>query len=654
MDFGGGRRSDPARLGGTHRIAAWIARYRGDLLLAVGDAAIVTVSFGVVLLLRLEGQVGDDYQPQFQRFLPLAVLVVLVANWSWGLYGQMWRHASVLEARRVVLAGASSGAVLVVVVTLLTHPRLMPLSVVVLGIGLCTMLVGLVRFRARLVGFSRRTDPGAAVTRVVVLGAGESAAALVRDMQRTPDGGLVPVAILDDDPVLRGRRCAGVRVLGPISELPRVAAEVDADQVVLAIASAPQSLVQRAADLADEAGLPLRVVPSVRELVDGQVGVRDIRDLEIDDLLGRQQVSTDLAAVAGLIESKRVLVTGAGGSIGSEIARQLSMLAPAQLLLLDHDETHLYDAVATLDGRAVQLLADVRDTDLLERLFQRHRPQIVFHAAAHKHVPLLEQHPAEAVRTNVCGTRNLVRMATRYGVERFVFISTDKAVRPSSVMGASKRVGERLVLEANTPELRFCAVRFGNVLGSRGSVIPTFMRQIRAGGPVTVTDKAATRYFMSIPEAVQLVLQAAALADGGEIFMLEMGEPVRIYDLARRMIGLAGRRVDRDVAIHVTGMRAGEKLHEELRRPAEVVSATSHPSVMRLRPEKATPGELARDVEDLVAAAAADDEDAIRGLLFRLAAGELPEPSVPSVPSVPSASGANGRSAPVFIPERRV
>jgi FlaA1/EpsC-like NDP-sugar epimerase len=645
MDFGGGGRSDEADLGAARRMAAWIARFRGDLLLAIGDAAIVTVSFGVVLLLRLEGQVGDDYQPQFQRFLPLAVLVVLGANWSWGLYGQVWRHASVLEARRVVLAGASSGAVLLVVVTLLTHPRLMPLSVVVLGAGLCTMLLGLVRFRARLVGFSRRSDTAAAVTRVVVLGAGESGAALVRDMYRTPDSGLIPVAMLDDDPALRGRRCAAVRVLGPISELPRVAAEVGADQVVLAIASAPQSLVQRAADLADEAGLPLRVVPSVRELVDGQIGVRDIRDLEIDDLLGRQQVTTDLAAVAGLIESKRVLVTGAGGSIGSEIARQLSMLAPAQLLLLDHDETHLYDAVATLDGRAVQLLADVRDTDLLERLFQRHRPHIVFHAAAHKHVPLLEQHPGEAVRTNVAGTRNLVRMATRYGVERFVFISTDKAVRPSSVMGASKRVGERIVLDANTPELRFCAVRFGNVLGSRGSVIPTFMRQIREGGPVTVTDKAATRYFMSIPEAVQLVLQAAALAEGGEIFMLEMGEPVRIYDLARRMIGLSGRRVDRDVAIHVTGMRAGEKLHEELRRPAEVVSATSHPSVMRLRPEDARPCELAGDVEELVAAAAADDEDAMRGLLFRLAAGELPELAVP----VPAVADADGRPVSLFV-----
>jgi FlaA1/EpsC-like NDP-sugar epimerase len=242
-------------------------------------------------------------------------------------------------------------------------------------------------------------------------------------------------------------------------------------------------------------------------------------------------------------------------------------------------------------------------------------------------------------------------MATRYGLERFVFISTDKAVRPSSVMGASKRVGERIVLEANSPELRFCAVRFGNVLGSRGSVIPTFMRQIREGGPVTVTDKAATRYFMSIPEAVQLVLQAAALAEGGEIFMLEMGEPVRIYDLARRMIGLAGRRVDRDVAIHVTGMRAGEKLHEELRRPAEVVSATSHPSVMRLRPEDATPCELARDVEDLVAAAAEEDEDAMRALLFRLAAGELAELAVP-VPSVSSMPDADGRAGSVFIPGR--
>jgi FlaA1/EpsC-like NDP-sugar epimerase len=345
-----------------------------------------------------------------------------------------------------------------------------------------------------------------------------------------------------------------------------------------------------------------------------------IRDVRIDDLLGRKEVVTDLDAVAALLRGRRVLITGAGGSIGSEIARQVAACAPAELLLVDHDETHLHDTAGTLAGPATSILADIRDLGRVRQVFDQHRPEVVFHAAAHKHVPLLEDHPCEAAATNVIGTHNLLVTARDHQVERVVFISTDKAVEPSSVMGATKRVGE-LLLRAQAPAgARWCAVRFGNVLGSRGSVIPTFMRQIEAGGPVTITDARMTRYFMSIEEAVQLVLQSAALAQGGEVFVLDMGEPVRIVDLAERMIRLSGRRVGADVELVVTGVRPGEKLSEELAHVAEELTSTVHPSINRLRGDERPGRPSDDDIDALRHLVAGLRDDEVRSVVFDLAA----------------------------------
>jgi FlaA1/EpsC-like NDP-sugar epimerase len=353
-----------------------------------------------------------------------------------------------------------------------------------------------------------------------------------------------------------------------------------------------------------------------------------MRDLEIEDLLGREEVRTDLEAVRSLVSGRRVLVTGAGGSIGSEIALQVAALEPAELLLLDHDETHLYDVVQALDNRpgpaadeyVTTLLADIRERQLVLRLLRDHRPDVVFHAAAHKHVPMLEAHPAEAVRTNVLGTANLLDACRAVDVPNFVFISTDKAVRPSSVMGASKHLAEQLVL-ASGREVggAYCAVRFGNVLGSRGSVIPTFMRQIRAGGPVTVTDARMTRFFMSTREAVQLVLQAAAMAQRGEVFMLEMGEPVEILDLAKRMIRMAGRRVGEDIEVRVIGARPGEKIEEQLWLPDEAPEPTRHPAVVRLHPRLAPDQTLDRAKTVLSRLAEAGEDERVRSALFEIA-----------------------------------
>jgi FlaA1/EpsC-like NDP-sugar epimerase len=386
---------------------------------------------------------------------------------------------------------------------------------------------------------------------------------------------------------------------------------------VLAITSADRALVERVAAGADIAAVPLKVLPGVREVVRGVPTVKDVRDLQIEDLLGRKQVVTDLDAVRALLCGRTVLITGAG-SIGSEIARQVSQLEPANLVLLDHDETHLHDAAAGLEAPTVQVLADIRDREVVFEIFRRYRPDVVFHAAAHKHVPLLEDHPCEAVTTNIVGTGNVVDAAVAVGVERFVFISTDKAVRPASVMGASKWVGEQIVL-AGTPEgARFCSVRFGNVLGSRGSVIPTFARQIAAGGPVTVTHPSMTRFFMSVHEAVQLVLQASVFVEGGEVFMLEMGEAVNIRDLAERMIRLSGHAVGTEIAIRINGPRRGEKLVEELRAPSERAESTAHASILRLLPVPLPVDRLEDGIVELTDLAGCRRGDEVARLLFDL------------------------------------
>jgi FlaA1/EpsC-like NDP-sugar epimerase len=481
------------------------------------------------------------------------------------------------------------------------------------------MLLGGIRFQSRLFALNRRDNRPGGIP-VVVLGAGEAAAELVRSMRRDEHCGLTPVVMLDDDPRKIGRSCIGVRVAGAFDDLPAVAAEYQVHQAILAVPSATREVVRRAADLADSCDLSMRVLPPVQELIGRRVQSSALRDLRIDDLLGRTPVETDLASVRALIEGRRVLITGAGGSIGSEIARQVAACDPSELLLLEHDETHLHETMATLPGVGTPLLADVRHRDHIARLFLEHRPQVVFHAAAHKHVPLLEAHPCEAVKSNVLGTKNVVDAAVAAETERFVFVSTDKAVRPSSVMGASKRVGELLTLSAGSRHRRYSAVRFGNVLGSRGSVIPTFLRQIEAGGPVTITDARMTRFFMSIPEAVQLVLQAAALSDGGEIFMLEMGEPVQILNLAKRMVRLSGYQLGTDIEIRVTGIRPGEKLAEELRTPDETPRRTGHRSIVSLRTPRPIDALEEEEIERLARFAIDGDAEPVRDGLFRLAA----------------------------------
>jgi len=560
----------------------------------------------LTLVLRFDGSVPDRYWSTFWAFLPAALASHLLVNLLCGIYGPMWRYASVLEARRIVRAG-TIGGLCVVLANLLVQLvsgglRALPLSVTIFGAVLNLLGTGAIRFQSRLFAARQRSlDTGR--LRVLIVGAGAAGSMMLKDLLHSPSLGLVPVAVVDDDRRKLGRRLHGVPVLGTLTAIPRLVDRFGVNAVLLAIPSATDDLVREVAAFCERASVTLKVLPSVHETVGGKVTARDLRDLRIEDLLGRKQVETDLEAVKAMLRGRRVLVTGAGGSIGAEIARQVASFGPESLILLDHDETHLHDAVMSLDeyrddlsaaatnielvaaGMRVEVvLADIRDRKRVFSVFMHCRPDIVFHAAAHKHVPVLELHPQEALATNVLGTANLADAAVATAVGHFVLISTDKAINPKSVMGASKWLAEQVVRSLQTGQTVLCAVRFGNVLGSRGSVIPTFFRQIGRGGPVTVTDPDMTRYFMSVQEAVQLVLQAAALSSGGEVFTLDMGQPVRILDLAQRLIRLSGRIPGRDVPIQIIGARQGEKMAEDIVGPDEEPVHSSHPSIVVSRP----------------------------------------------------------------------
>jgi FlaA1/EpsC-like NDP-sugar epimerase len=547
--------------------------------------------------------------------------VHLLMNYIFGLYGPIWRYASVQEARRVVLAGVAAGVLVFVLGTTWTGgERPVPLSVAILGPILSLLSFGAVRFQSRLFGFHRRGVSGTR-TRVLIVGAGDAGAMIIKDIAASPALGLDPVAIVDDDPRKRGYFINGIPVVGNRSAIPPLVAKFEVGQVLFAIPSASSEVVREVSALCEEANVTMKVVPSARQIFRGKVSARDIRDLQIEDLLGRQQVDIDLDAVRAILKDRRVLVTGAGGSIGSEIARQVAELEPASLILLDHDETHLHDTQMQLhDVPGVELaLADVRERERMLQLFTSYLPEVVFHAAAHKHVPLLEVHPEEAVLTNVLGTANVADAALAAKVRRFVMISTDKAVRPVSVMGATKWFAEQVVRSTRESGCVFCAVRFGNVLGSRGSVIPTFLRQIAEGGPVTVTDPTMARYFMSTQEAVRLVLQAAALSRWNEVLTLEMGEPMNILELARKLIRLSGRIPDVDVKIEIVGARPGEKVLEDLVDPLEEPLPSAHPGIAVSRPPVPDRPALRRALWELEELVARGDAEALAERMKALA-----------------------------------
>lgn len=556
------------------------------LLDLIGLAAVPFVA----MTLRLEGFAwGQGYPEATLWYAALTLPVRILIAWRVGIYQYIWRFASIVELEKIVIAGSAMGLANVVV-GLSIRPVLgvsrLPYSVLALDALLSLGVIAFPRLASRVLQIRRRRD-GVAV-RTIVVGAGSAGQIVAREAAVTERAQFEIVAFVDDDVQKVGQLLNGIRVVGRVNELPRLIRTLGATDVIIAIPSARGSEIRRIVELAAEAGAKTRTVPSITDLVSGRVEVSALRPVEIADLLRRAPIATDFAKVAELTSDRTVLVTGAGGSIGSELCRQIAAMGPKLLVALDHSENQVFEIEGELRRNFPTLpiapvIADVRDEQRIRRTFEQFRPFAVFHAAAHKHVPLMEENVVEAVTNNVLGTRNVVEGAVEFDVEHFVLISTDKAVRPTSVMGATKRLAEVIVRAAAIRAKRhFVVVRFGNVLGSRGSVVPTFMAQIERGGPVTVTHPEMRRYFMTIPEAVQLVLQAGALGQGGELFVLDMGELIKIADLARDLIRLSGLEEGTDIEIRYTGMRPGEKLYEEVLFGDEDVRSTEHPKVIRV------------------------------------------------------------------------
>ncbi|HSW03354.1 polysaccharide biosynthesis protein [Aquabacterium sp.] len=580
---------DQADLSFWLRLDQFLARlrpHRAPLSLVV-DAGVVMLAWNVTYLFRLGFERWLSARPGYDVWVMLGIVTAyLIGFIALRVPQGMWRFSGFGDIKRLALACAMAGlgsAVVVLMLQLTAVPRavlaLHPV-VALMGLALARLAYRMLYEHAR----RRITGSDVEVKRAIVLGAGEAARRLIAGIQHQ---GWQVIGLLDDDPAKQGARIAGVPVLGPLEAVQDKAVRGVATHLIVAMPAARGAQRRRAFELAAPAGLPVLTVPSAAELHTGRSGIERVRDIEPEDLLGREPVQLDEAGIAEVLSGKTVLVTGAGGSIGSELCRQLAMYGPARLVLLEQSEFNLYSIEQALSASfpqlpLVRLVGDVKDLDATREVFSRWRPQVVFHAAAYKHVPLMEEHNAwAALRNNTLGTCHAAMAAAECGAERFVLISTDKAVNPTNVMGASKRAAERVVsaLAQRHPNTRFMAVRFGNVLGSSGSVIPKFKEQIAQGGPVTVTHPDIIRYFMTIPEAARLVLQAAAIGDSGQVLVLDMGEPVRIVDLARDMIRLSGHALD-EIAIVFSGLRPGEKLYEELLADADTTLPTT---VSRLR-----------------------------------------------------------------------
>ncbi len=600
--------------------------FLADLLL------IVIAAFGSYAL-RLE-LTADFFRFYWQAGLWLvgsALVIKPVIYSMFGLYRRLWVYASVSELKLVVAAVTTASlAVSALNIGLFSLNAFGPgfsRSALAIDWLLSLVFVGGTRFTLRILAESNQARGQGKRKKILVIGAGSAGALVVKELQKNRQMNMEVIGFLDDDPAKQRHNLMGVPVIGKMTDLARALDARPVDEVIIAIPSAPGRVVRLVADICRLKGVTFRTMPGIFELLGGKVSVSRLREVDITDLLRREPIRLNDESIGATIAEKTVLVTGAGGSIGRELCRQIGRWNPRCLLLLGHGENSIFETLLELNENFPHLnirplIADVRDARRLEAIFAEYRPQVVFHAAAHKHVPLMEVNPAEAVTNNVLGTKNMVDVADQFDVERFVLISTDKAVAPSNVYGATKRLSEMLVLDAaqRTGKL-FTVVRFGNVLGSRGSIIPKFKRQIAAGGPLTVTHPDMERFFMTIPEAVYLVLQASAFGRGGEVFVLNMGKQVRIVDLAEDLIRLSGLEPGRDIEIVFTGIRPGEKLSEALWDPGTLLEPTAHPDIFRLGNGREDTSSLDVWVAHLLALAQANDEEAIAKFLDEIIPG---------------------------------
>lgn len=636
---------------GAHRKANKVrfpvlrTKFTSQWLLVIGDIFLIGVAVLGSFGLRLEfGSRFIFFLPQTWRMMALALLIKPVIYLIFGMYRHLWVYAGVKEMRLVVLSVTTASVLLSVAVVAMIAIQIrlgdyigFPRAVLVIDWLLSLFLVGGLRFTFRALAEVRvnSRDSNGHVRHVLVVGAGDAGALVVREMQKNPQLNFKPVCFLDDDANKQKQQIHGVSVVGNLDDLARTMNQRHIDEVVIAIPSAPGRVIRQVADVCRLKGIPFRTMPGIYELIGGTVSVNRLREVEITDLLRREPTRIDEQIIGSSLGGRRVMVTGAGGSIGRELCMQVARWGPASLILLGHGENSVFETLVELEENFPSLplhtiIADVRDIDRLMVVFDDLHPQVVFHAAAHKHVPLMEVNVEEAVTNNVLGTRNVVEAALNSSVERLVMISTDKAIRPTSVMGATKRMAELVVLDAaNRSGQAFSIVRFGNVLGSRGSVIPKFKRQIARGGPVTITHPDMERYFMTIPEAVHLVLQASAMGQGGEVFVLNMGQQVHILELAEDLIRLSGLEPYKDIDIVFTGIRPGEKLSEALWDQWAQYEPTPHPDIVLLKEQDILSGQTLREtVTDLLHLAREGDASEIVHLLDE----SIPGAAVRSMP----------------------
>ena len=572
-------------------------RYAGFLLPTI-DVLLINLAFIVAFLIRFDGDIissvlAMQYFPIYMDNIITLTMIKMTLFFVFGLYKNLWKYASIEELLQIVLSSFVANAGITTYMFLMQYR--LPRSIYVLTFILDILLIGGVRFSIRATRSFRENgiysiSKNKEYKRVMIIGAGHAGAMVIKELRSHENLHSKPVAIIDDDDSKLGSRINGVPVLGDRYHIKKIADSKDIDEIIICIPSSSRKEIREIVKECSKTKCKLKILPGIFELIDGKVSVKKIRDVDIEDLLGREPVMVDLDEITGYITNRTVLITGGGGSIGSELCRQVAKFNPKKLLILDIYENNAYDIQNELLSKHKELdlevlIASVRDKGRIKEIFELYKPEIVFHAAAHKHVPLMEKNPVEAIKNNIFGTKNLAECAHEFEVKRFVLISTDKAVNPTNIMGATKRVAEMIIQSINaTSKTEFVAVRFGNVLGSNGSVIPLFKKQIAEGGPVTVTHEEVTRYFMTIPEAVQLVIQAGAMAQGGEIFVLDMGEPVKIIDLAKNLIKLSGFEPDVDIPVRVVGLRPGEKLYEELLMNEEGLESTKHNKIHIAKP----------------------------------------------------------------------
>lgn len=566
---------------------SFVKKHKGFLFM-LSDFILLALSFLLGLYFRFNGNIPWELNKEWFRFIILFIGIKLIIYYLAQLYHILWKFAGMRDLWRIIITNVAASILVFGLNRFLVTG--IPRSIFSIIFILDTLFIGGSRMLFRTISGAKNPSSGP-IRRTMIIGAGEAGNMVVEELRRHQSLGLYPVLFVDDDPTKQHKTVNGVPVLGNRYDIPHLVEQYDIKQIIYALPSAKNEERLAILKLANQTKAKIQLVPGLYELIDGKVDINNLREVEVEDLLGRNTVEFDNRYLKDFIEDKVVMVTGAGGSIGSELARQIAKYRPKQLILLDIYENNVYDVQIELTRRHPELnlkvlIESIRDEKRIDRVMNRYRPEILFHAAAHKHVPLMENNPFSAVLNNVFGTRNVIGAAGKYGVKKFVQISTDKAVNPTNVMGCTKRICEKMIQNANGKmETDYVAVRFGNVLGSNGSVIPLFKKQIAQGGPVTVTDERIIRYFMTIPEACQLVLIAGSMAKGGEIFVLDMGEPVKIMELAKNLIKLSGKELGKDIEIKIVGLRPGEKLYEEILLDKETMEETMNNKIFVEKPE---------------------------------------------------------------------